>query len=123
MNKNWYLWQLSWRLFFARVKHRRAYVNDYRKLIEERAARGERISVILTDLGTPKEICEQILKQPGTELRHKWTWQEILVVFFLLLFGIPLLLWLFYFALAVFLVVVGLVLVGWLIAWLVRKRG
>ena len=123
MNKNWYLWRLSWRLFFARVKHHRAYVNDYRKLIEEREARGERTSVILTDLGTPKEICALILKQPGTELRHKWTWQEILVVFFLLLFGIPLLLWLFYFALAVFLVVVGLVLVGWFISWLVRKRG
>ena len=82
--------------------------------------------VILTDLGTPKEVAAAILAQPGVRLRHKWTWQEILVVIFLLLFGIPLVIWLISFALTVFLavlgVVVALMLLGWLIGQVMKKR-
>ena len=95
-------------------------------IIDQRLAKDERLGVILTDLGTPKEVAAAILAQPGVRLRHKWTWQEILVVIFLLLFGIPLVIWLISFALTVFLavlgVVVALMLLGWLIGQVMKKR-
>ena len=87
MGKHWYLWRLYWRLFFIRVKHPGAYVADYRQIIDERLAKDERLKVILGDLGTPKEITAAILRQPGTRLRRKWTWQEILAVIFMLILG------------------------------------
>ena len=126
MRKQWYLLRLWWRLFWARVKHAGAYVADYQQIIDQRLAKDERLGVILTDLGTPKEVAAAILAQPGVRLRHKWTWQEILVVIFLLLFGIPLVIWLISFALTVFLavlgVVVALMLLGWLIGQVMKKR-
>lgn len=126
MRKQWYLLRLWWRLFWARVKHAGAYVADYRQIIDQRLAKDERLAVILTDLGTPKEVAAAILAQPGVRLRHKWTWQEILVIIFLLLFGIPLVIWLISFALTVFLavlgVVVALMLLGWLIGQVMKKR-
>lgn len=126
MRKQFYLFRLWWHLFWARVKHAGAYVADYRQIIDQRLAKDERLVVILTDLGTPKEVTQAILAQPGVRLRRKWTWQEILVVLLLLFFGIPLVIWLISFALSIFLVVLGVVVVlmllGWLVGQLLKKR-
>lgn len=89
MTKRTYLWALSWRLRLAGVKDFRDYVSDYRELIDDRLANGEKEAVILAELGTPKQVVANIMAEEGLERRRWLTGPQLALVIVLVILGLP----------------------------------